>query len=448
MNKSRALLVTPLIAGLALSAPATAGTTARVINGNNDGPGSFRQAIIDANNDSSINKIRFKRGLTVDITDLMDAYEGSQNLTIDGRGSTISGVGYADPIELEGWAEALFVSQSGADITLRRLNFVDSYGSGVAILIPEDTGGTVRVSLDKVTIDGATFHGLLVDGQAFDGFNTDDVPHPGCLDPWFYDSRSSIALTVRASQITNNGNLPDDYDTGGPFDPDDPPSSLTGCPADFDGIRVDQGGEGSLTGNVLRTTVDGNLADGLEYDETGPGDVIATTIKSTFSNNGATGTNDLDDGFDIDETGEGGVMASFVKVEVNGNEDEGLDIDEADAGDVDIMVTNSEANDNFDENIKVDEEDDGTLTFTMTNSDAMESIDSDGVRLTEEDAGDFEARIVNSTIVNNESAVRFEQETVADDVGKLRIFNSDLTSDDEALDDRGGVVVKLRNVIQ
>jgi hypothetical protein len=448
MKKSRPLLVTAIIAGLALSAPATAGTTALVINGNNDGPGSFRQAIIDANNDSSITKIRFKRGLMVDLTELMDAYEGLQNLTIDGRGSTVSGAGYDDPIALEGWAEALFVSESGADITLRKLNFVDSYGSGVAILIPEDTGGTVRVSLDDVTIDGATFHGLLVDGQAFDGFNTDDVPHPGCEDPWFYDSQSSIALTVRASRITNNGNLPDDYDTGGPFDPDSPPASLTGCPADYDGIRVDQGGEGSLTANVLRTTVDGNLADGLEYDETGPGDVIATTIKSTFSNNGATGTNDLDDGFDIDETGEGSVMASFVKVEVNGNEDEGLDIDEADAGDVDIMVTNSEANDNFDENIKVDEEDDGTLTFTMTNSDAMESVDSDGVRLTEEDAGDFEARIVNSIIVNNESAVRFEQETVDDDSGKLKIFNSDLTSDDVALDDRGGVVVKLRNVIQ
>lgn len=197
-----------LVALMAVTAPAPAqAANLNVTNGPDSGPGSFRQAITDANADSSINVIKFDKGVTVNLSTTV-TYTGSQDLTIGGKGSTVSGASVA---KSPTWDEALFLAISDADLTLKDLSFVDSFGTGAAVFVPEDATGTVDLTLDKVTIDSATYHGLLIDGQAYNGFNTDDILHPDCVDPWYYDSAAGIKLTMKKSNIINNGQLPAGY---------------------------------------------------------------------------------------------------------------------------------------------------------------------------------------------------------------------------------------------
>jgi hypothetical protein len=90
---------------LSLAGAAWAGA-ATVKNGDDDGPGSFRAAIEAANGDPRVPRIRFARGLSVQITSDSMVYTGSQDLTLDGRGSEVVAAGDFD----------LFVSNGGVDL--------------------------------------------------------------------------------------------------------------------------------------------------------------------------------------------------------------------------------------------------------------------------------------------------------------------------------------------
>ncbi|MDJ0789427.1 MAG: hypothetical protein QNK05_21690 [Myxococcota bacterium] len=399
---------------------------ARVTQEGDSGSGSFRAAVEAANGDSRIRTIVFRRGLSVELLSEV-VYTGEQSLRIEGRGSEIA----ADPAApLAALPDAgLFASRSAADLVIRRLSFLNSFNNGVGVFIPESATGVVHVTLDRVVIDGAQFHGLFVDGQSFDGFNTDDVPHPFCEDPWPFDSAAGIAIDVRRSQILNNGALGPDFDTGEPIVFDGEPA-LTGCPADFDGIRADDGGLGSIFATVIDTDVIGNLADGIEYDELAEGSVWATTIDSVIAENGETGTDDLDDGFDIDEDGPGDLIASFFDVVASDNRDEGLDLDEAGEGSVFVSVVGSEANTNEDEGIKVDEEDEGNLSVSITRTEVNGSLSQQGIDLTEEGAGRFSGLFLGIEVTgNDDEGVAAAQED--EGTGVLFVIGSDLTGNGE-----------------
>ena len=139
-------------------------------------------------------------------------------------------------------------------------------------------------------------------------------------------------LSVEDSSILGNGVV---IHAGAP-DFDD--SLATGCPVDFDGIRVDDGGNGGIRATITRTDAVGNRADGIELDERDNGGVDALVVDSHIDDNGDTGTDDTDDGFDIDEFGNGDIDAHFERVTVNGNFDEGLDVSEADTGNASLAV--------------------------------------------------------------------------------------------------------------
>jgi hypothetical protein len=413
-NQIRVPLLALTLSVIYALAPGSAqAATANVTSGADDGPGSFRAAVAAANLDPSIDRIRFARNLDVDLLSSVE-YIGSQDLAIDGNGGTISGAGVV-PAAASTWDGGLFVSRSAADISLRDIGFVDSFSNGVAVFIPGGVGGTVRVALDRVVIDSATFHGLLVDGQAFAGFYTDDIPHPNCVDPHFVDSGAAIDVTISRSDITNNGQLPEGYDI----------EPATGCPADFDGVRVDQGGAGDGKVSLLSSTFNGNLADGVELDETGDGSAIAVALGSRFNDNGDTGTIDPDDGFDIDEAGAGDIVASITASEMSGNFDEGLDLDEQDDGQVSLTVTGFVAENNSDEGIKIDELDEGSIDARITGAKITGVADQEGVHFVEEEEGNVEVRLALVDISNNAgNGIRVEEEEEGDFL--LRIVASKL----------------------
>jgi len=414
-------------------------STVRVTSEADDGPGSFRAAVEAANADSTVRRIVFKRDLEIEV-DSDVTYTGAQSLTLVGRGSSVTASDAAVPAPT--WDGGLFASTGGADLRIQKLGFYDSPNNGIGVFVPADAEGSIKLILSNVTVDGARFHGVFFDGQTTTGFNTDDVLHPDCVDPYPADPAASMEIAVWGSTITNNGTLAGGFDTGTPFELDGE-TVLTGCPADFDGIRVDDGGDGGIHGSVVFSTVDGNLADGIEFDDTGAGGVSLFAAGTQIHGNGETGTDDLDDGLDIDEADEGSLEAVLVGLSLRDNRDEGLDLDEAGEGDVLVIVRNTDSSANEDEGFKIDEEDAGNLFVQVSRSTFDDSLSQDGVDLTEEGDGNFFGVFLQTGVQGNDGdAIDADQEDAGE--GALIVIGSDLTGNANVPSlDLGGIVPTL-----
>jgi hypothetical protein len=420
------------------------------------GPGTFRAAIEQANEDSRIRTIRFADNLAPIQTESSIEYTGSQSLRVLGRGATIEPV---DSQLAEPAAEFdLFISSGAADLLLRDLTFQGSNLNGIFIPIPGDASGTVDVELDRVSLVDNALSGLLIDDQ-------------------ISDSPASINFSMTRTNIIGNGFKPG-------FD-------------DFDGVRVNEGGDGSILSSIRFSTVEGNAGDGVEYDERDAGDVVLRASHSSFNYNGTQPQlpSDLEDGLDIDEAGEGSIHARLIRVEASGNEDEGIDFDESGTGDLIAHLLHVRANGNLDENIKLSEDADaeppdpddfdlddaaqlqefqdaldsvnqaasGDLIAHLVLVQANDSRDGDGIRfeefglgnlianlllvetdnnddegiqvsegselydapevnLPEQNEGNLIMRLIGSRVTNNgDKGVQVEQFGVGDDIGRLRI---------------------------
>lgn len=407
------------LAGLGFVADPAQAATPRVSN-----EAEFVAAVEDANADPSIGKIVFARNAVIELTDEV-RYTGGQDLTLVGRGATLSGAMVT--ADTDTWDSGLFVSESGGDLTVRRLTFTNSFNNGLAVFLPEGSG-TVEIVLDKVAVTDAQFHGVLIDGQASTGYNTDDFIHPNCVDPHPIDSGTSIDITVKRSEITGAGQLVG-YDV----------SQATGCPQDFDGLRVDQGGAGDLGAELKRSTFDGNLADGVELDEKGEGSVEATVERSSFNDNGDTVA--------IECTVEDLCGADFG--EMIEDLDDGFDIDEEDGGDLTVVVSRSEVNDNRDEGMDMDEAGDGSIVGTVTKTEASRNGD-EGYKASEADAGDNTADISKSTFEDaGNDQIEVESEdgdgsgTVTVSISKTTSTGADGSGVKAVEDDGGAVIVEV-----
>lgn len=430
------LMTMPLVVtDAALAVGHDRGSTVRVTSGADDGPGSLRAAVDRASTDSSVRAIRLARGVAVDLLTPV-VFEGTQDLKVSGRGNSISGAS-GDPATQATWDGGLLVSRSAADLTISHLHFQDSFNNGIAVFVPTDADGTVRVELHNTVITGSKFHGLFVDDQSSSGFNTDDNLHPNCVDPYPSASDASLEIVMRRSEIVANGTLAGGFDD----------STATGCPRDFDGLRVDEGSAGGIKARFLHATVTENLADGVELDESGSGGVSALAARSSFDANGAAGStidglSDLDDGFDIDEVGPGDLTGRFYRVSVDDNLDEGLDLDEAGEGDARAWLVGVTSDRNNDEGVKIDEEDGGSLVLRQIRSSASESLAEAGVALSETGGGNLAGRIVRSTISDNAgNGIVAEQFDAGR--GRLRVIASDLSDNGGVPIDATGVEVRM-----
>ena len=360
------------------------------------GEGSFRYAVQIASENPGVNRIAFSRRVDTVVIDTAVEYTGAQDLKISGNGVEI--------VASDNFVGAgVFISSAAADIALSKLTIDGDFqegenlANGIYVPVPGDATGKVSVSLDRVTIKNAALHGLHIADQ-------------------LEDSAASIGLKMRRSTVVNNGIGKIDYD----------------------GVRVDEGGEGNLYASISDSQIDANGGDGLELDERGDGNVDAYVTKTSFNDNGffdedydpenppvddngeIRDEQDLDDGFDIDEAGEGGIIVKVTRSEAINNFDEGFDFDEEDGGGIVMTFDRVLAAGNSDEGVKAGEEDEGGIIARLSRVDligngdddkAVEADGGEGMQISEEDEGSFSARLTRvNAIGNGTQGIKIEEE--------------------------------------
>jgi hypothetical protein len=365
---------TPLEPSLAVSG--AAGRHAHVTTAADQGDGSFRAAVETANADPSITRISFERGLgTVAITEPV-SFTGSQAITIDGSGAVLDGAGLAA-------GESALVASGGGNLEVRDLTVRNAPGSGIAIEIPAASTGTLEFALIGVTAWGNGLHGAVINDQVDPG-DTDNEA----------GSAAGLRVRVVGCRFESNG-----FGAG-----------------DQDGLRVNEGGPGSLTAEIRETVVTANGGDGIELDERGPGDVSFDVQHTRLTRNGAFDPADLDDGMDVDEAQDGSVIGRFVQVVASDNYEEGLDINENHAGDMRIEMNQVEASRNREEGVDLEEDDDfaggGDLVAVLVNVTASGNTGGDaGIKIRERGDGGVSSTIVNPvTNANAEAGISVRED--------------------------------------
>jgi hypothetical protein len=367
-----------------------AGAIVIVTKDSDTGKGSFRDAIAQANADPRIVRIEFKpNARTINLASTV-VFTGSQPLTIIGKDATLDAAGAGG---------AAFIANGGGNLTVQELTVVNAPAEGIDVEVPATASGTIRVSLDDVEVRGNAGHGVLINDQV-DPSTTEDVQ------PNANGSAASLVVLVKNSRFVNNG-----YSV-----------------SDRDGLRVNEGGDGSLEFVAEEVTADSNAADGIELDERGAGSVQISVANTRIVRNGKFDPDDLDDGFDIDEYNDGDIVGTLREVIASDNFEEGLDFNENNAGDLRVDLDHVEANGNREEGIDYEEDDDfaggGTLVTTMksitANGNGVDGGDA-GIKIREKGTGDLHADLEDVVASNNlSSGISVREDAVGNLVSTVR----------------------------
>jgi hypothetical protein len=335
------------------------------------GPGSLRQALLDAGGDPAIGVVHVTKGLgTIAIAQPL-VFTGAQALTLRGSDATIDGLAL-------GAGESALVATGGASLDIRELTVQNAPGSGILVDVPAGASGTISFSLSGSHIRDNGKHGVIVNDQ------TEYFKDPNSTLP--DGSDASLLVLVQGSEFDGNGN----------------------GEIDQDGLRVNEGGIGSITATIRGSIFRRSGADGLELDERGDGDAIFTVERTQLVSNGAFSTVDPDDGIDVDESGNGHIVARFTDVVASDNSEQGVDLNENDAGDLEVFMTRVEASRNAEEGIEFEEDDDvagggdlrARLLWTTTIGNGAGGGDA-GLKLREKDVGNLSAEIINAVSSTN-----------------------------------------------
>lgn len=343
----------------------------RVTTRADDGPGSFRQAVLKANTDPSIGVIRFDRGLgSVRLLQPV-TYSGAQAMVIRGEGARLEGSG------LPAGGSAL-VAQGGGELTITELTVARAPGNGITIKVPELATRVFKVRLDEVTILDNGLHGILINDQAEYFVDPAAESEAG--------SAASLLVEVTDSRFERNG-----------F-----------AVIDSDGLRVNEGGEGSLEADIRGTRFANNGADGLELDEREAGDAKFALRHTTLIGNGSFSSEDFDDGIDVDESGDGDLIGRFNHVAANKNFEQGVDLNENGLGDLRVSMADVSAAENSEEGIEFEEDDDvaggGDIEAELVRVTARRNGAAGGdagLKLREKGDGNLVARLVDAVSLGN-----------------------------------------------
>ncbi|MEZ4553647.1 MAG: hypothetical protein R3B59_07035 [Dehalococcoidia bacterium] len=360
-----------------------AATTVLVFTTADSGPGSFRAAIDQANNNSNVGHIRFLTNGPITLNDPVE-YEGSQPLTIAGlfntviQGQSTNPVGNTDLVCDVDDDEGLFESTGGADLTLISLTFQNNpCGNGVYVFLDDDED--VSITLNRVMARNNDEDGVRIEEDSYCSGGTD------------------INLTVTTSTFSGNGN---------------------------DGLEINDEGDGDVTASLRFSAFRDNGEDGFDIYEECDGDVSLTTLSSSFNDNGWDSEED-GEGIDVDERGSGYVEVTLNGLDASRNTDDGVDVDEMDGSEIDslslqggeageadpedkqpaasdgpqtatcegdnltLTVNGGRANDNDSDGFDIDEEDCGSLYMTVTGVMASGNAD-DGFQADEYGPGDLD----------------------------------------------------------
>jgi hypothetical protein len=330
-----------------------------VTNHDDDGKGSFRWAVAEASANPDIRRIEFRGNRQPVLLQSSVTYTGAQALTIEGNDAIIDGAGAGGPA---------FIANGGGDLKVSELTFRNSPAGGIDYEVPAAATGTIKVQLDRVTIADNKGHGVLVNDQVHPE-TEDDVQ------PVADGSAASLYVEVIGSSFIRNG-----YSV-----------------SDRDGLRVNEGGEGSLTFVARLSRSEDNAADGIELDERGAGDVRIDVTGVRLARNGRFDPLDFDDGFDIDEYDDGSILGTVSASSSLDNYEEGFDFNENNAGDfkVDMYLVN--ASGNAEEGIDYEEDDDfaggGDLVTTLSGIVANRNGGDGGLKIREKGVGLLTAKV-------------------------------------------------------
>lgn len=342
-----------------------------VVSDADAGPGSFRSALEEANADPSIATLVISP--TVDRIVLAQSlrFAGAQALEIDGNGAVIEG-------QLLPAGAAGLLADGGGDLRIRQLTVTRAPGVGIAVLVPATAAGTQQVVLHDISLLTNGSHGLLVNDQA------DFLTDPETTSP--LGSDASLEVTIRGGRFEGNG--------------------FTAI--DQDGIRINEGGLGSLRADISHTQVLGNGGDGIELDERGEGHAVFDVRHTVVNANGPFTALDYDDGMDVDEAGPGDIIGRFLQVLASDNFEQGLDLNENDAGNLRLEATQVTARDNAEEGIELEEDDDfaggGDIVARFTDITATGNGAEDGdagFKVREKGDGNVDVIVTNITADDN-----------------------------------------------
>ena len=265
-----------------------------------DGDGTLRAALHAAAADSRIGSIRAERGLPPVRLASPLVYQGSHPLRIEGGGLVLDGAALTDTV-LAG-TNGVFVATGGADLVLKEVVVRGAAGSGIVVIVPPSRTGWISLTLEGVTVENNGHHGVLVNDQA--------AYFAAPLGSDSAGSGAGVALRVTGSRFLRNG----------------------GGGLDYDGLRVNEGGPGSLEVVITTSHAEQNGGDGIELDERGEGSAAIAIDRSTAVANGFHSPADLDDGIDVDEYGPGDLRVRLVDVTASRNAQKGVDLTEAGDG--------------------------------------------------------------------------------------------------------------------
>ncbi len=359
------------------------------------GLGSLRNAVAQASASGTSSLIRFVPEIEQIHLQSPIVYSGSDPLLIDGGSTRVV-------LDASGVSGDALVANGGGDLTLLRLQIQNASSNGVRVDVPADQTGEIQIGLAAVTLLGQGEFGLLVEDQ-------------------IENSEAGIVFTLSSSTI---GGI--DPGEGNGF-------GLT----DRDGIRLNEGGAGTLEVQIVNSQVLGNGGDGVELDETGDGNVVLTTSRSQLNVNGSFDPADPDDGLDLGETGAGSIIVTALNTSFSDNFDQGLDWDEDGPGDIRATLRDIEAIRNQGENIKFSEdgicEDDaiacsaagGNMTALFTRVNASSSQTEDGIEMQEFGSGDLGVTLTMSNASNNQNQGIHLHTQLGSGTVNAQILNSD-----------------------
>ena len=264
------------------------------------GEGTLRAALHAAASDSRAARIRVQRGLPpVQLASPL-AYPGTSALRIEGGGLVLDGSALTDTVLAA--SNGVLVATGGADLVLRDIVVRGGSGSGIVVALPPSRSGRVSVVLEGVTVEDNGHHGLLVNDQA--GYFEAPLGEDSA------GSDAGILLRISGSRFLRNGR-------GG---------------LDYDGLRVNEGGPGSLETVISTSRAEQNGGDGIELDERGDGGAAVAIDRTSALANGFYSPADLDDGIDVDEYGPGDLRVRLVDVIASLNAQKGVDLTESGDG--------------------------------------------------------------------------------------------------------------------
>ena len=336
----------------------------RVTTRADDGPGSFRQAVTDANSDPSIGTIRFDEGLGPIRLLQPITFSGAQALVIRGSGTRLDGSALAP-------GGSALVADGGGDLTIEALTVTGAPGNGITIKVPELATGVFKVRLREIVVRESGLHGVLINDQAEYFIDPPSTSEAG--------SAASLLVDVSDSRFERNG------------------FGLI----DSDGLRVNEGGEGNLEANVRGTRFVDNGADGLELDERAAGNAEFALRHTALVGNGSFTSEDFDDGIDVDEAGDGDLIGRFNHVAVNRNFEQGVDLNENGLGNLRVVMADLSAAENAEEGVEFEEDNDvagggdieAELVRVTTRRNGGAGGDA-GLKLREKGDGNLVARLV------------------------------------------------------